>query len=344
MDTNIWLMPKYYKDFKCKCEKCRHTCCSAWKIPVSEEEYFALIGMDASLDLHNRIESSFVTPEFPTPEVYKYLSFNWLGNCHLNVDGLCLLHKEQGESKLPKVCKLYPRSLKKINNQLIANCSSSCERVVEMLFEDKEFELVEDYLDEKPQIEINVDKEEVDNILKFNQILKDKSKSLSDRIKDICLIVNPCEFNKEYNTDTNPLKESINLLYRFSHSDNLLSEIYIKINEKYKDNYNQYEKDKLVFETKFSNWEDFFSNVINNSLIYESFPFVDNRFDQTDAFKGLCACFGLLRLVCIGYTSIYSSKDDLIDAVSELFRLIEHTAFYYNVNVIVNNAAALLKM
>lgn len=337
-------MPNYYKKFRCKCDKCRHTCCSSWKIPVSEEEYFKLIGLDTSKDLHNRIEASFTDPEFPTPELYKYISFNWLGDCHLNVNGFCLLHKEQGEDKLPKVCRIYPRSLKKINNQLIACCSSSCERVVEMLYEQKDYQLINDYLDEEAQIIINVDDKEIDNLLLFNKMLKDKTKSLKNKIKDICLLVNKEEFEKEYDSSTIPLNDCVSLLERFSKSDNLLSDIYKLIYEKYKNNIKQFEIDKQIFEKRFINWEIYFENVINNSLVYECFPFVDDRFNKTNAFKGLCASYGLLRLVCIGYTSSHQTFNDLIDATSELFRLIEHTAFYYNVNIIVDNAATLLNM
>ena len=79
-------------------------------------------------------------------------------------------------------------------------------------------------------------------------------------------------------------------------------------------------------------------------MIYECFPFVDKRADRTAVYRGLCACYGLMRLVCVSYTSVYHEKEDLIDAVSALFHLIDHTAFYYNVSVIAGNAAVMLKM
>ena len=51
-----------------------------------------------------------------------------------------------------------------------------------------------------------------------------------------------------------------------------------------------------------------------------------------------------MRFVCIGYTTVHYSEEDLIDAVAALFHLIDHTAFYYNVGIIVDNAAVLLKL
>lgn len=341
MENKKWLMPMYYKSFKCKCEKCRHTCCHSWKIPISQDEYFKLIGMECSSKLHDRIEIAFEDPSSPSENKFKYISFNWLGECKLNEGGLCLLHVEHGPNALPKICRLYPRSLKKINNQLIASCSSSCEAVVEMLFDADSLYMVEDDLDENVELVYDINDKE---LFEYQTLLKDRSTSLLTSIKDICLRVNAEAFKKEYNADTNPITEALNILDRFSESDNFFSEIVSEIKNRYKDNYYEYEIDKENFEKKYPNWNHFFENVINNSLIYENFPFVDDRFDKTNAYKGLCASYGLLRFLSIGYTSIHDSKEALIDVVAELFHLIDHTAFYYNVNVICNSAAILLKL
>ena len=75
-----------------------------------------------------------------------------------------------------------------------------------------------------------------------------------------------------------------------------------------------------------------------------SFPFVDSRFDSTMSYKGLCVCYGLLRVLCIGNHHFHDDKDSLIDAVSALFHLIDHTSFYFNVTVLTDNAAVMLKL
>lgn len=344
MNTNKWIMPSYYKDFKCKCDKCRHTCCSLWKIPVSQDEYFKLIGMDCSKELQDKLDIAFEDPKTKDEKTYKYISFNWLGNCPMQKDGLCLLHKEKGEDKLPRICRLFPRSLKKINNQLIASCSSSCEAVVEMLIQQDSLQVTEDYLNEEPQIVKTLDEDVINELNEFTIILKDRSTTLVQSIKAICLIINKEEFINDYNLDINPVNETLNLLNRFSNSDNFLSDINKEIRDRYIDNLYQYEIDKEIFEKKYPKWMYYFENIINNSLMYECFPFVDDRFDKTKAYKGLCACYGLLRLVTIGYTSIHNDDEALVDSISELFHLIDHTAFYYNVNVICNSAALLLKL
>lgn len=342
MANKKWLIPSYYTKFKCKCEKCRHTCCSSWKITVSQKEYFELIGMECSKELHEKIEASFIEPEFPTTEVYKYISYNWLGNCPMQKDGLCLLHKEKGADHLPLICRLYPRSLKEINGHLIGCLSSSCERVIELLKDEKDFKLVYEDINEVPTIKLDLDNKIIDDIININNILKSFN-SLKDNIKTICRQVNKDEFDKEYETSSDPLIEALNILDRFKSSDSFFEEINDKLQERYKDS-SQYYIDKENFKKKYPDYDKFFMNVINNSLLYETFPFVDDRFDKTNAFKGLCASYGLLCLFAVGYTSINDDENSLIDATSELFHLIEHTAFYYNVNIITNKAASLLKL
>lgn len=344
MNKKLWLMPKYYKDFKCKANKCRHTCCSSWKIPVSQDEYFRLIGMECSKDLHDKIDVCFEDVKSPSEQKYKYISYNWLGNCPLNKDGLCMLHAEQGEDNLPMICRLYPRSLKRIGDYYIACCSSACEKVVEMLYEQKDLDLIKTSLDAEPTIEYEIDENQKNSLLETNAILRDNDTPLQERIKSICLLTNEEEFLQGYNTDLNPVEEIIKLLDRFKESDDFLSEVFEIIKERYVDNYDRYYEDVKEFEATFTNWSDFFENVLNNSIIYENYPFVDDRFDDTKAYKGLCASYGLLRLITIAYTSIHCDKDSLIDATAGLFRLIDHTAFYYNVHVICDNPAIFLKI
>ena len=84
--------------------------------------------------------------------------------------------------------------------------------------------------------------------------------------------------------------------------------------------------------------------VINNSMMYECFPIVDPRFDDTLSFKGLCVCYGLLRIVTAGNHVFHNTKDGLTDAVSALFHLVDHTSFYYNINIMTDNAAVMLKL
>ncbi|MBR3352286.1 MAG: hypothetical protein IKG35_09260 [Erysipelotrichaceae bacterium] len=59
---SIWLHPQYYTLFSCKADKCRHSCCSSWKIPVSRREYERLINMECSDELYRRVQQAFEVP------------------------------------------------------------------------------------------------------------------------------------------------------------------------------------------------------------------------------------------------------------------------------------------
>lgn len=291
-----------------------------------------------------KIEDSFSDPETPSPECYKYITCNWLGECHMFDKGLCLLHKEKGPAYLPSVCRLYPRSLKSINNQLIACCSSSCEEVVEQLYNLKDFKMTKIELEEDAQIKYSLNEDLINDINHYNDVLKNNNTSLSKRIETICLEINKDEYYKEYDKNINPIKEALKILDNFINKDEFLDEIINLLKTRYLDNPDQYINDRNSFEVNFPNWINFFENVINNSMVYLCFPFADERIDKSNAIKGLCVTYGLLRFVTIGYTSVNKNVESLIDSTSELFRLIEHTPFYYNISIISKNAAVLLDL
>ncbi len=343
-NTKQWLMPAYCRDFRCKADKCRNTCCSSWRIPVTKSEYQRLITMDCSKELDRRIQNAFIIPETVTDSCYRYVSFNWLGECPIQDRGLCYLHREKGEDYLPKICRLYPRSYKQINNTLVMNCSSSCERVVEMLYEEDGLNIIEQSLDKEPELRYTIREEDVKQLHLFQRIIQDRSTTLSQSIADICRIINEEEFRRDYENTEDPLKEALRLLERFLQNTTRLSQIAETVIQRYGNDPGLYDTDREAFEKSFPDWMPFFERVINNSMIYENFPFVDKRSDRTDSYKGLCICYGLMRIICIGHTAVHPSKEDLIDAVSALFHLIDHTAFYYNASVIAGNAAILLKL
>jgi len=292
--------------------------------------------------MRHRLDVGFKEPELVDEQRYRIISFNYLGDCPLQKNGLCEIHRNFGEDNLPKICRLYPRSLKKVNNQRVGCCSSSCERVVELLME-KGFTLKEIELDEKESLSYSVDEDILNRIKHDASIINNKANSLANNIKKVCLEVNKEEFIKDYNCDINPVSEGLYILNRLK-NDNFLGEIIEEVTNRYTDNYYQYEIDKDNFEILFPDWMIYFENVINNSLLYENFPFVDNRFNKTLAYKGLCASYGLLRLLCVGYCASHNKKDDLVDCIAALFHLIDHTAFYYNINVLAKSSALLLKL
>lgn len=127
-------VPDYLLTFHCKCGACRYPCCHGWPIALTEDEYFHLIGIDCSPALRRKLDTTIHIRSHPFPENYAELSPNWLGLCPLQrEDGLCGLQCEKGESVLPIVCRLYPRSFKTLHGPECV-CMGSCEAVLELLY------------------------------------------------------------------------------------------------------------------------------------------------------------------------------------------------------------------
>lgn len=298
---------------------------------------------NCSNDLDRRLQSAFITPEYVSDECYRYVSFNWLGSCPIQDKGLCRLYLEKGESFIPKTCRLFPRSLKSIEGVNVANCSCSCERVVEMLYEESDLNLEEIKLDEQPQLTYSVSDDDMKQIKLFNSLIKDQSTTLAESIAEICQIINKDEFDKDFKADQDTgLTIAIDLLKRIAAADERLSAVAHDIENRYAHNMDMFVKDRNTFAKEYPDWMKFLERLINNSMIYECFPFVDERADKTAVYKGLCFCYGLLRLICIG--CFIKGKEELIDNIALLFHVIDHTTFYYNVSVLSENAAVVLKL
>lgn len=344
MKNELWYAPEYYKMFRCKADKCRRTCCSDWRIPVSKSEYLKLVTMECSDDLNRRIQNTFIIPETVTDACYRYVSFNWLGNCPLQDRGLCKLHREKGEVFLPKVCRLYPRSLKEVNGIRFACCSSSCERVVEMLMESERIGMETIEIDEEPNISYSVGEEGIRQIEYINDIFNDEKLTLKEKISAVCKSVNLEAFEEDSRSAEDALTKAIDLLERFSYGNEILADIAEHASASYRNDPERYRKDRTSFENIYPDWMGFFERLIDNSMIYECFPFVDSRSDPTRAYKGLCALYGLLKLVCVTVTEKQPDRETLVDGIASLFHLIDHTAFYYNISCIIDNTAILLRL
>ena len=186
-DKQLWLQPDYFEGFKCKCGACRNCCCTGWDIAVGMEEYFRLIGMECPEEIHRRLECAFRVPESPSPERFRLISPNWLGECPMHdEDGLCMIQRDLGEAALPEICRMYPRCLKKEGSMYEALCSNSCEAVVELLMrpEQLRFSFVE--MDAKSEIEARADDGMLNLGKRTMELLQEDAGSLRERIGKIC--------------------------------------------------------------------------------------------------------------------------------------------------------------
>ena len=94
--------PKYYREFTCVADKCRHSCCIGWEIDVDDEtmqKYTTLAEPHRSLILQS-IEP-LETPHFRLAAKDR---------CpHLDGTGLCKIILALGEDHLCEICREHPR-------------------------------------------------------------------------------------------------------------------------------------------------------------------------------------------------------------------------------------------
>ena len=94
--------PDYYKEFKCKADRCSHSCCIGWEIDVDKKaiERYALSEAPYASKVLSSI-SSDGTPHFALGENDR---------CpHLDSNGLCRIITEMGEEYLCDICREHPR-------------------------------------------------------------------------------------------------------------------------------------------------------------------------------------------------------------------------------------------
>ena len=186
-DKQLWLQPDYFEGFKCKCGACRNCCCTGWDIAVGMDEYFRLIGMECPEEIHRRLECAFRVPDVPSPERFRLISPNWLGECPMHdADGLCMIQRDLGEAALPEICRMYPRCLKKEGELYEALCSNSCEAVVELLMRPEQLQLRFVEMDAESSIQAQVDGEMLNLGKKTVELLQESDGSLRERIGKIC--------------------------------------------------------------------------------------------------------------------------------------------------------------
>lgn len=249
--------------------------------------------MNCSQTLHDKIEGAFVRPDFPTADRFMLMESDWTGHCRmLDSDGLCMLQKECGESA--------------ITETIDYNLSSVFHYVV--------------------------------------SVLQDRSHSLSDRIGIISEKAGVSLAHRGLNevfAHRPYITEDFSVLYNtilpiikeFSDEAHSFAPFVAEFEDRYKDNRftELFPGDLAAFESHFPDWSCYFENLICNNMLYSSFPAVDSRVDPHKAVLGLSLEYTLLRVISICHTAVCSwSRESLVDAIAETYHIVEHTAFYYN--------------
>ncbi|MGD9604679.1 MAG: flagellin lysine-N-methylase [Bacilli bacterium] len=344
----IWFEPDYFKNFKCKCSECRHCCCSGWKIGISKKEYDNLIKLKCSNKLRKRIENAFVDVCFPTDDLYKRISPNWLNVCPmLDNNGLCLLQKECGVANLPIICNVYPRKYSDNNGYLKATCTCSCEAVVELLIKEDQVNFVYQEQNVKANIKRNL---KMDSLEKSNQLislLQNRNVALNERIANICSLIANKEFLISFDMLGQGLEKLLFVMKKLSFLSTELEESRDFLERKIKesDDFSRnYLLDLSIYKNNYPDETKWLENILVNHFIYSDIPFVDERLQTDQCLPGICLAYALIRLVLVIRTKDNPSVDHFVDILSGLFHFIEHTSFYYNAFVLIKQPEILLTL
>lgn len=120
--------PDYYKDFRCRADKCLHTCCAGWEIGIDKVS----------------IERFMKDPDVAGKIKDGGFILRSDGRCpFLGDDNLCEMIKENGESYLCDICREHPRFYNDRGDHIEGGIGLSCEAACELVLSyDKPFELV----------------------------------------------------------------------------------------------------------------------------------------------------------------------------------------------------------
>lgn len=362
--TSRLLTPDFFPDFKCKMGDCRHACCEGWPIAMTMSNYFNLLGVECSAELRGRLDRALVRVDHPSGDEYAVINPRYDGNCPLRAaDGSCALQNELGEAVIPDVCRLYPRGIRLCEGMTECSCACSCERTVEMLFENTDrlgfIEIEKDI--KPPRLTERITGFETfgrsrDIRMKFISLLQKRELPLSSRLlsaMDAAEIADRiltekdeekldeflCRDNFDVFSGTESdydekLKCGFNIIEHFleyidAHSDSVCSWGMAAL-ENFKkggrDTKNYFEA-KERFEGTFADWQIKFEKLLCEHMFFTVFPFSLSGKSIFDEFIALSAVYGLLRCLCLGNSEMINTSEKLVDVCSAVFRLVEHTEF-----------------
>jgi len=321
-------------------------------------EYFMLHGIDTSIKMKDKIDRAFRPLINPSPERYAEMTHNRLGHCPLLLpNGYCELHSKLGEDALPSICRLYPRA-PKFDYHIESSCANSCERTLELLFENEEpisFETIP--LSFKLSLTSKSRSEEERRSYKnlrdkCFQILSNRRISLSTRILQLGKLFATLDLEPNYdysdffveipkqNGNRKMTFELLLSLCDFFKEKNPSITDYCVFTQNYFQN-----EDILSFSTKainhfdsvITNHEILLEKAIINELFFRQFPFQEYTRNFTDEFISLCGMVSFVQFLSITMMTEKTTIEDYIDIMATIFRAVTHTRFEQNIMILLKN-------
>jgi hypothetical protein len=324
------------------------------------KQYFTLLGMQCKKSLKEKLDGTFYPVTNPTPERYASIVPNYRGDCPLHMEnGYCMLQAHLGEAALPAICRYYPR-IPRTTYAPECSCSNSCEKVLELLFEQDKMTFETKELEFKMPKQESLERAE-DRLfyLKIRSfcfdILENRTFSLTTRILMVGKVLQ--EIDKDRNIDLSTLDLSVpsfekNVRLTFDVVINL-SRWFIEnsrsISEFCQDNEDYYTHGDFManyiaalehFQEVLPNHEILFEKLLINNLFSRQFPFQDPSETFSDEFVSVCGIYLFMHYLAVGYMRNKNKMEDFIDIMSRTFRVLDHTRFEHNILTMLKNENA----
>ena len=179
--------PRYYNEFSCTGGDCPMNCCFGWSVVEwKNAEVQKLRNADCSEKIRSLIDTSFVPHYKDKQPVKKFkiqlndnykdvkliedisfnenvesykIKMNEKRSCSfLTEDNFCSIQLELGAEYLSRTCRVYPRRSVLVGNTIYMYCNLSCYHVVDLLCNEKDSMILENFENIGQKIEnINID-------------------------------------------------------------------------------------------------------------------------------------------------------------------------------------------
>ena len=129
IDTEI------YREFRCKADKCKHSCCKGWEIDIDEDtlDYYKSLDTELGNEILQNIHEGEDT----------FFKLTDGERCpFLKDSGLCKIIEELGDDGLCDICRLHPRFYESINDFNLAGVGLSCEKASELMFDKSSLDFI----------------------------------------------------------------------------------------------------------------------------------------------------------------------------------------------------------
>ena len=291
------------------------------------------------------LDTALVRYDEPTPERYAYMASNSSGNCVLlDADGLCALQRECGAEAISSACRMYPRAVH-IGAAAEPVCSGSCEAVIERLIEDTEplsFSVVEKEITSDVPSETQGSRQ-IELRIKCIEVIQNQNEDMISRILELGRLLLGCEPPFMMHDPIAYLRAAYDLISKLSASSPVLAEwgcaaldvLGVTGHEDIMQvTYDHFSSLMRQMKNDIPQINTYFGKIFANHMYYEQFPYTEGCRNVREAYVALCAAFVLVTFISVCCYDSNRKTESFVDAVSFVFRTLEHSAFYKNANIV----------